>query len=150
MKNSKAKNITVPAGTVALLKEMFTSNQGVDLSAIIQDLSVETGEDLVAINLGLLMNNKVLEVPQKVYTFSHSKGQLNRVYVRIKTGHSLLKDVVNYTYYTFELHFDDDGNESWVQSNYVSHHNTCSIASWFDCEEQLPDGLELPELVDED
>jgi hypothetical protein len=129
---------------------MFTSNEGPDLSAIIQDLSVETGEDLVAINLGLLLNNKVLEVPQKVYTFGTNKGQVNRVYVRIKTGHSLLKDVVNYTYYTFELHFDDDGNESWVQSNYVSHHNTCSIASWFDCEEQLPEGLELPEFIDED
>ena len=146
----KVKNIIVPAGTVALLKEMFVSNQGIDLSAVIQDLSVETGEDLVAINLGLLLNNKVLEVPEKVYTFGTSKGQVNRVYVRIKTGHSLLKDVVNYTYYTFELHFDDDGNETWQQSTYVSHHNTCSIASWFDCEEQLPEGLELPGLVDED
>lgn len=105
-KKSRSKNIIVPAGTVALLKEMFTSNDGLDLSAIIQDLSVETDEDLVAINLGLLLNNKVLEVPQKVYTFGTNKGQMNRVYVRVKTGHSLLKDVVNYTYYTFELDFD--------------------------------------------
>ena len=146
----KVKNITVPAGTVALLKEMFTDNQGIDLSAVIQDLSVETGEDLVAINLGLLMNNKVLEVPEKVYTFGTNKGQVNRVYVRVKTGHSLLKDVVNYTYYTFELRFDNECNEAWVQSEYVSHHNTCSIANWFDCETELPKGLELPELVDKD
>jgi len=145
-KNSKTirkTNVTLPAGTVELLCEMFTSDNGVDMSNIIDDLAVDTNRGLVAINLGLLLKGKVLQLPNVKYsTSNHNKY----VCVNVLEGNSLLKDIVTYTQYRYDF---NEEKQCYEKYDYT-YREQCSVADWFDKLDELPEGIQLPELVDKD
>lgn len=147
--NQKMTNVTIPAGTAELLKEMFTSHNGVDMSAVINDLDTNDNKTVVTINLGLLLNGKVLEVPETMYSVSKNHdGTVTRIYVYKKKAHSLLKDKVYFKRYQFDYKTVEDGTEVWKQDSWIND-DQCSVCRWFDYEESLPEGIVLPEITDE-
>lgn len=148
--NQKPTNVTIPAGTAELLKEMFTSHNGVDMTNVINDLSTNDNNTIVTINLGLLLNGKVLKVPETMYSLSKDRdGNVTRVYIYKKTNHSLLKDRVYYKRYQFNYKTAEDGTQSWVQDSWVND-DQCSVCRWFDLDKNLPEDIVLPEIVDKD
>lgn len=139
-KNSrKTTNVTLPAGTVELLCEMFTSNEGVDMSNIINDLAVGGNRGLVTINLGLLMRGKVLQVPKVRYSVSDSN---KRVYVYILEESSLLKDIVRYKQYRFDY---NEEKQSYEQYDYT-YYEESTVCEWLDKLDELPESIQLPEF----
>ena len=148
--NQKLTNVTIPAGTAELLKEMFTSHNGVDMTNVINDLSTNDNNTIVTINLGLLLNGKVLNVPEVMYSVQKNRdGVVTRVCVYKKTSHSLLKDRVYYKRYHFNYETAEDDTQAWNQDSWVND-DQCSVCHWFDYDENLPEGLTLPEIVEKD
>lgn len=148
--NQKMSNVVIPAGTASLLKEMFTSHNGVDMTNVINDLDTCDNATVVTINLGLLLNGKVLEVPETMYSVSKNRdGNVTRVYVYKKTNHSLLKDRVYYKRYQFDSKTAEDGTQTWNQDSWVND-DQCSVNRWFEYDENLPEDIILPEIVDKD
>lgn len=148
--SQKPTNVIIPAGTASLLKEMFTSHDGVDMSSVINDLDTDDTATLITINLGLLLNGKVLVVPETMYSTSKNRdGAITKVYVYKKTSHSLLKDCVCYKRYKFTYETAEDGTQAWVQDSWIDD-DRCSVNRWFEYDENLPEAITLPELVDKD
>lgn len=148
--NQKLTNVTIPAGTAELLKEMFTSHNGIDMTNVINDLDTSDNATVVTINLGLLLNGKVLKVPEFMYSVSKNcDGNVIRVYVYKKTNHSLLKDSVYYKRYKFNQETVEDGTQVWIQDSWVDD-DQCSVCRWFDFDKNLPEDIVLPEIVDKD
>ena len=135
----RSQNVTMPAATVRMLAEMFTSQNGVDLSAIVNDLG--GNKDLATINLGLLIQGKKLDVPETVY-----QTREKTVYVYRLTHASILKDRVDYRRYTFNK--QDSGE--WTQDTYSST-SYCCVEDWFAKEEELnTEKFPIPELKEAD
>lgn len=148
--NQKPTNVTIPAGTAELLKEMFTSHNGVDMTNVINDLNTGDNSTVVTINLGLLLNGKVLNVPETMYSVSKNRdGVVTRIYVYKKTSHSLLKDCVYYKRYQFNQETAKDGTQVWNQDSWVNH-DQCTVCHWFDYDKSLSEDITLPELIDKD
>jgi len=148
--NQKPTNVTIPAGTASLLRDMFTSHNGIDMSAIIDDLDTNDNATVVTINLGLLLNGKVLEVPETMYSAAKNREDvITRIYIYKKTNHSLLKDRVYYRRYQFDYKTIEDGTQAWTQDSWTND-DQCSVCRWFDYEESLPEGIVLPEITDKD
>lgn len=147
--NQKPTNVTIPAGTAELLKEMFTSHNGIDMTNVINDLDTNDNATVVTINLGLLLNGKILNVPETMYSASKRDGKVTRVYVYKKINHSLLKDRVYYKRYQFDSKIAEDGTQTWNQDSYVND-DQCSVCHWFEYNENLSEDIVLPEITDKD
>lgn len=120
------------------------------MSAVINDLDTNDNATVVTINLGLLLNGKVLEVPETMYSTSKNRdGVVTRVYVYKKTAHSLLKDRVYYKRYQFNHETAEDGTQNWNQDSWVND-DQCSVCHWFDYDKSLPEDIVLPEIVEKD
>ena len=143
--------VTIPAGTAAMLRQMFSAHDGVNMESVIKDLGADSSEDLAAINLGLLLNGYSLKTPEVVYTWDQCRdGKIRYIYMYKKISHSILKDQVFCRRYQFELVTNQEtGKSEWKQNTYAPR-ESCTVASWFEKEQNLPEGIVLPELNERD
>ena len=130
------KMIKMPVATVKLLAQMFTSEQGINVQPIIDDLG--GNRDLNVINLGLILKGNKIEIPQAMYSVGSTSI---RVYKVIHA--SVLRDRVDYRAYTFRKQQD----ESWQQEKYSST-GYCNFEDWYNKDDKLPNDVALPEITE--
>lgn len=114
MKQNNKGMVEIPAVTLNALKGLLFSNDGVDLSAIINDLSIgldEGRKDLMAINIALTFKGlkPEIEVPKISY-----KGDWRMVKVYFYQGFSLIEGVA-----AFEVHQIRWNDNGWKEDNKV-------------------------------
>lgn len=132
-----SKMIKMPVATIKMLAKMFTSEQGMNVNPILDDLG--GNRDLNVINLGLLLKGNKIEVPETTYSVRDSRIEINKL-----IHASILKDTVNYRTYLFNR--QEDG--SWKQNTYAPY-SSCDIESWFNRDDKLPSEITLPEIVED-
>ncbi len=142
MKQNKVKNVTIPAATAELLRQMFVSTNGIDMSAIVQDLACDSNEALATINLGLLMQGKILQLPETTYRIRDE-----RISVYKLVEHSVLKDIVVYDTHDYRLESSEEGISGWMASRYNPCRERCNIQEWFERETELPANIHLPKTT---
>ena len=92
MKQTKKGFVEMPATTLNAIKNLLFSNEGADMSAIIDDLTTdERSRDLVAINVALAYKGVKIEINTES-RYMHQYGKYITRYDYV--GHSLILGVV--------------------------------------------------------
>jgi len=122
-------SVTIPATTLNALKGLlFNSEEGVDLSPIIKDLTVgNDNEDLVAINVGLTFRGLVPEVDK---TTRYSKDYRELVQYTF-VSYSMIRDLVTYERKTI-ARWDSEKNDLCPYDDKQSYVDTISLNGWYD------------------
>ena len=106
MKTSKKGFVEVPATTLNALKNMlFSADNGVDLSAIINDIATEDNKDLTAINVALTYKGVRVDIDERPH---YHYDWRNRFWRYDYVGYSLILGVVKA--YSILCEVDAEGN----------------------------------------
>lgn len=124
--NNMATMVEIPATTLNALKGLlFNSENGVDLSGIINDLG---GDDLTAINVALAFKKLVPEIDRKLrYSLSYIKDSYT---VYEYQNFSLIRGTVDVIKQT--IYFDNRREPYSVQE-------TLPIAKWYEFSTEKPE-----------
>lgn len=106
MKTSKTGFVQVPTPTMNAIKNMiFSADNGVDLSTIINDIATADNKDLTAINIALAYKGVKVDIDERPrYNFDWR----NRFWRYDYTGYSLILGVVKV--YSTLCEVDAEGN----------------------------------------
>ena len=126
---SSSSIVKVPKSTLMAIKSMlFNSDNGVDLSAIINDLaSVQQDQDLTAINVALVFKGITVDTGENV----RYKPDYRSYYENTFENASIILDQVAYSYKYYRA--QDDG--TYKESDYGLA--TCSVSEWLEMATEL-------------
>ena len=126
---SSSSIVKVPKSTLMAIKSMlFNSDNGVDLSAIINDLaSVQQDQDLTAINVALVFKGITVDTGENV----RYKPDYRSYYENTFENASIILDQVAYSYKYYRA--QDDG--TYKESDYGLA--TCSVSEWLEMSTEL-------------
>ena len=125
----KIASVSIPVTTLNALKGLlFNSEDGVDLSPIVKDLTVgNTSEDLVAINVGLTFKGLTPEIDT---TTRYSKDYRDLVEYTF-VSYSLIRDLVTYERKII-ARWDTNKNDLCPYEDKQPYKDSMSLSSWFD------------------
>ena len=132
MNKQKSKYVEIPRATLSALKNFFVSENGVDVSPIIQDIALGD-EDLATINVGLVMNGMSVDLPKTAYGAIYHDHE-NKVYTfeaYTLEKVSLLRNQVLYSRKEWRI-----DNGVWKERDLSS--SVSSIDAWLDCTNEQP------------
>lgn len=124
----KISSVSIPVTTLNALKGLlFNSEEGVDLSPIVKDLTVgNDNEDLVAINVGLTFRGLVPEVDK---TTRYSKDYRELVQYTF-VSYSMIRDLVTYERKTI-ARWDSNKNDL-CPCDSDSYRDSISLGGWYE------------------
>lgn len=96
MKQNKKGMVEIPAVTLNVLKKLVFDNNGVDMSPVIEDLSIgcpQEGKDLIAINVALTMKGLKPDLDIAKVTY---KADWRHINIMIYQGFSLIHGVASF------------------------------------------------------
>lgn len=128
-KSSNASTVRVPKSTLMAIKAMlFNSENGVDLSSIINDLSsVQADPDLTAINVALVFKGISVDTGENL----RFKPDYRSYYENTFESCSIILDQVAYSYKYYRV--QDDGTYKESDCGFA----TCSVSEWLDMSTEL-------------
>ena len=123
--------VKISAATLNALKQLvFSSQEGVDLSSIINDIAGKEDNaqrDEVAVNIALAFKGIVPKIDSETVRYE-SLNDWNKSYYTCTFEHySLILDRVYYTTTKFKM---KDG--VWENVTKEPEHNSCSLEDWYD------------------
>ena len=120
--------VSIPVTTLNALKGLlFNSEEGVDLSPIIRDLTVgDDNEDLMAINVGLTFKG----LAPKIDTATRYAKDYQSLVEYTFISYSLIKDVVTYERKTI-ARWEDAKNDLCPYTDNQPYKNTTSLSGWY-------------------
>lgn len=114
--------------TLNAIKNLLFSNNGTDLSAIVNDLNTEN-DDLTAINVALVYKGANVEINKNTrYKYNYN----NKFYVYNYISHSLIRDCVKVALNT--MRYEEDGTTTDIREEF----SYLTIGEW----EALPDNFD--------
>lgn len=125
----KPQTIKMPKATLMAIKKMlFNSEEGVDLSNIIDDLAgVQADADLTAINVALVFKGVTIDTGESTrYIYEYC-----RYYEWTFESVSLILDQVVYSYKMYR--HQEDGTYKECETGKCS----CSVAEWLESDTEL-------------
>lgn len=127
---SSVSVVKVPKATLMAIKSLlFSSETGVDLTPIINDLSaVQSDSDLVAINVALVFKGITIDTGESLRFKADYRGYYENSYESC----SLILDQVSYSYKYYRV--QDDGT-TYKEAD--CGRNTCSVAEWLTMDTEL-------------
>lgn len=125
----KIASVSIPVTTLNALKGLlFNSEEGVDLSPIIKDLTVgNNNEDLVAINVGLTFRGLI---PKIDTTTRYSKDYRDIVEYTF-VSYSLIRDLVTYEKKII-VRWDTNKNDLCPYEDKQAYKDSMPLSNWLD------------------
>lgn len=119
--------VKVSAATLNALKQMlFSSENGIDINPMVEDLSagLNQNKDLIAINCGLTLKGVMPEIDKT--TRYDSGSTYSRYYMKYEfIGYSMILDKVTYNRISIRREKDSD---TWSEEKNCD--DTCSLETW--------------------
>lgn len=120
--------VAVPTPTLAAIKAMLVSEQGIDVSPIVEDLAVSPDhKDFMFINVALVMKGKKPDIGKYRY---RRDGNLLVTYEA--THFSLISGIVSVK--KTALRYKSDG-ETFVDYDMINHEDNIDYCQWAELEE---------------
>lgn len=115
--------VAVPTPTLAAIKAMLTSETGIDVSPIVEDLAVSPDhKDFMFINVALVMKGKVPDIGKYRY-----KKEGNLLITYEATHFSLIAGIVSVK--KTALRYKPDG-ETFVDYDMINHEDNIDYSEW--------------------
>jgi hypothetical protein len=122
MEKTKKGMVEIPELTLKALKGLLFSNEGVDLSAIVEDLS-HGNEDLTAINVGLTYKGLKPKIDETTRFYADYRSLVKYDFI----SYSLILGVVNVKRTTSSLPYSKDDSEftaedfgEWTNESFIA------------------------------
>lgn len=124
----KIASVSIPVTTLNALKGLlFNSEEGVDLSPIVKDLTVgNDNEDLVAINVGLTFKG----LTPKIDTTTRYSKDYRDIVEYTFVSYSLIRDLV--TYERKVIAKWDSAKNDLCPCSSEGYRDSCSLSVWYD------------------
>jgi hypothetical protein len=125
----KIASVSIPVTTLNALKGLlFNSEEGVDLSPIVKDLTVgNANEDLVAINVGLTFRGLTPEIDTTTRYSRDYRDLVEYTFV----SYSLIRDLVTYERKII-ARWDTNKNDLCPYEDKQAYRDSTSLSGWFD------------------
>ena len=115
--------VAVPTPTLAAIKAMLTSEAGIDVSPIVEDLAISPDhKDFMFINVALVMKGKVPDIGKYRY-----KKEGNLLLTYEVTHFSLISGIVSVK--KTALRYKPDG-ETFVDYDMINHEDNIDYTEW--------------------
>lgn len=124
----KNATVSIPVTTLNALKGLlFNSEEGVDLSPIVKDLTVgDDNEDLMAINVGLTFKGLTPEIDTTTRYAKDYQSLVEYTFI----SYSLIRDVVTYERRTI-ANWNESKNDLCPYTDNQPYKNTTSLSGWY-------------------
>lgn len=117
--------VAVPTPTLAAIKAMLTSEAGIDVTPIVEDLAVSPDhKDFMFINVALVMKGKVPDIGKYRY-----KKEGNLLITYEATHFSLISGIISVK--KTALRYKPDG-ETFVDYDMINHEDNIDYSEWAD------------------
>ena len=125
----KIASVSIPVTTLNALKGLlFNSEEGVDLSPIVKDLTVgNNNEDLVAINVGLTFRG----LTPKIDTTTRYSKDYRDIVEYTFVSYSLIRDIVTYERKVIAK-WDSAKNDLCPYEDKQAYKDSMSLSNWLD------------------